>query len=250
MKTRLKNRQTMYLVVTGYCNQDEQQEAIAALPAFQRAYDKFKVYPQQIYAMGQLQQQRSAGQTKTKAKLREAMADAVARAASGVRAYADEKGDLELYEIVNVTPAKLKYGAAIDAVNWAERILKAATEHVADLADYGIDQAQLDAVDLAIDEFSAAIGKPREAIIERRSATQSLPELFAAADQHLARMDDLTDQLEGDFPEFVRDFRNTRVIVNRRGSHKGGGSEVEEVVDTELTQPVVLPNPVEVADAA
>ena len=61
MKTRLKNRQTMYLVVTGYCNQDEQKEAVAALPAFQRAYDKFKVYPQQIYAMGQLQQQTQCG---------------------------------------------------------------------------------------------------------------------------------------------------------------------------------------------
>ena len=177
------------------------------------------------------------------------MPDAVARAASGVRAFADEKDDLELYEIVNVTPAKLKYGAAIDAVNWAERILKAATENVGDLADYGIDQAQLDAADLAIDGFAAAIGKPREAIIERRSATQSLPELFAAADKHLARMDDLTDQLEARFPDFVKDFRNARVIVNRRGSHNGG-SEVEEAADAELTQPVVLPDPAGSGEAA
>ena len=225
MEKRLQNRLNMHRIVTGVCDQPDQKQAVESIPAFLREYTAFKTLSQQITATSRLHQQRSAGITKAKANLRLATADSIVRLASALHAYADVENDLELRETGKLTRSDLKYGPALSAVNRAETILAAATKHLAALADYGVDQTQLDNADLAVDAFSAAIGKPREAIIERRSLTQSLPELFAQADIHLARLDDLTEQLEPNFPAFVKDFRNARVIVNQRATHRTADQE-------------------------
>jgi len=83
-------------------------------------------------------------------------------------------------------------GRAIEAADRADALLELAEEHLGELEPYGINRDRLNQFDDLDGEFSRGIGRPRALIIARKEARQSLPELFALADTHLARMDRLS----------------------------------------------------------
>jgi len=67
-------------------------------------------------------------------------------------------------------------------------------------------------LDDLITEFSESIGRPRAIIKARKQVRDSLPELFAKADEELGHMDRLLVLLEDDYEEFVRGFRANRKV--------------------------------------
>jgi len=97
-----------------------------------------------------------------------------------------------------------------------------------------------------VGRFSAAIGKPRGKITDRKTVTDSLPQLFAQADRHLARLDRLAKLLETTHPEFVLGYRNARLIVSQRGGQTAvaaASSEPAAAAPGQPMLPVLLPPP-------
>ncbi len=250
MNNRQNNKSRMHIGVNKHCSKPEHAEAVAKIPAFQREYDDFKSTSAQIRAEAKKQKTAmSTGITEDKDTLRSNMADMAARVCASIQSYADATGDRELFASVDYTRTSFTGGREIDAANLAEGVLAIGTEKLEVLGDYGVDQAQLDELDDTIEGFSNAIGKPRAKISERKTVTDSLPDLFAKADKHLEQMDRLTKQLEVSFAEFVQGYRNARIIVDYRTPGKKGegenAAEVEGSETTEPMQPVVLPDPVD-----
>ena len=108
------------------------------------------------------------------------------------------------------------------------------SDTAAALAPHGVTTAKLKALQDALKKFSAAVSKPRERITSRKSATERLAKEFRAAEKCLTEgLDLLVDQFEEDYPEFVAEFNNARVVVE--------GPTAKTVV--ELAQPEIKVTP-------
>ena len=236
MNIRQNNKYNMYGVVIDHCSHPDHAAAVGQLAAFQREYNAFAEIPDQINDLARIQEVGSHGKTRHKNGLRRSMGELSADVAASVQAYADVAGDAELFASVDYTVTSFTRGRQAVGANRAEIVLPEATKHLADLADYGVDQAQLDALDEAIEQYSDSIGKPREHIVGRKVATDTLPALFEKADQHLGRLDRLARQLQRQHADFVMGYRNARTIVNTgTGPRRDSRVEVDEEASVAMT---------------
>jgi len=247
MTARQNNKMRMYLSIKHYCSKPENQAAVAKILAFEKEYQGFQSVSEKILNEAMKQQGSiSVGVTEDKDQIRAIMADQASRVAAAVQTWADVTDDLIVFAAVNHTRYDFLAGREIDAANRAEIILTIATSKLGLLGDYGVDQAVLDDLDAVIGRFSAAIGKPRGTIIDRKTATASLPLLFTRADKHLARLDRLAKLLEVTHSEFVLGYRNARLIVTKRGGQTAVVAAAASTAAPAVApiQPVLLPSPV------
>jgi len=173
----------------------------------------------------------SRGVTKDKQAKRRRLAEAALAVAKPARAWALENENAELAQTMAVSETALLRGSAKDATDLSQAVYDAAsvTATAAALVSHGVSSAKLKALQDALKKFAAVVSKPRERITSRKSATERLAAEFQAAQKCLTEgLDLLVEQFEEDYPEFVTEFRNARVVVE-------GPTASNEVV--ELAQP-------------
>ncbi len=119
------------------------------------------------------------------------------------------------------------YGREAAVLALVRDIHAAATEQIANLADYGITQAKLTALKKKIDAFEASLAKPRQQIASGSATTQNLQAQFAEADAILnKRLDKVVFQFKASAPDFFNAYQTARSIVDIRGTRKPNGTVI------------------------
>ena len=100
---------------------------------------------------------------------------------------------------------------------------------IASLPDYGVTEAELTALQTAIDEYKAMESSPRLGIIDRKAATGQIGMLISENSRILKnQLDKLIGQLEEENPEFYRDYFNAREIIDLKGGNGKSNGEVKD----------------------
>lgn len=216
----------MYFSVVSAC---EKHAAVwQALPAFVTAFGEFTDHVDAIRDTAEGQETGIAGNTREKNRARKALADTAYPLGMAIQAWALVSGNAGIGDRVYRPHSDYLRRRDTEAETMARIVLSEGTAHLADLADYGVTQAKLDALSDAADAYHAALTAPRSAITDRSAATAALLEHFAAADKVLKeRMDKLVPILASDTPKFGVDYQNARIIVDSGGGGGGSDGDVE-----------------------
>lgn len=188
-------------------------DAIAGLPAAQRAADEFRDLLADLRDAARKQTD-YAPRGEEKGAKREALADVAVPVAMSVAAWAEEQGDISLADQISFTRSDFVRGREQDALDRASIVFDTATANLAELDEYGVEEDVLAALDAHIDTFANALAQPRHAIAERRAQTERIERLFPQIDRLLTRrLDRLVEQLRG--TTFYSEYQTARTIVDR-----------------------------------
>lgn len=185
--------------------------------AFERCHQRWLERLENIGTLNTQQAQLdSRGVTADKEAKRERLVTATLAVSQAARAWALENENAELAQTMDVSRTALLRSSARTATDLAQRVYDAAsaTATAAVLVPHGVTVAKLKALQDAIKKFTAAMPLPRQKITSRKSARQRLAEEFSAAERCLTEgLDLLIGQFETEFPEFVAEYRNARVVA-------------------------------------
>jgi hypothetical protein len=116
---------------------------------------------------------------------------------------------------VEVTKSSLDRLPDSDLVQTAQRAIDAATANLVALAAYGVTSAETDALAAAKDLFANKKESPREAIVNRKVETLSLPEAISAVRSIFRNeIDKLMTAFKKPEPDFYNGYIASRIIVN------------------------------------
>ena len=187
--------------------------AATTLPALAAASEDLDELLDEIEAQSRKQQARS-GVSLEKAAALQALGEAAFETASAVHACAVAGGNPELAGKVDFGRTELSRGADKTILNRAEDIHESATAVLDSLADYGVTQARLNALDKKIEAFRKAHPTPRLRVNASSAATKQLSKLFPQLAALLRnRVDRLLVQFKESAPEFFNEYRSARVTV-------------------------------------
>ncbi len=222
MKIVQNNKLRSYATVQGVL---ETHEATwAGLPAFVAGVTRFNSIVSEITALAQTQASR-LGATNEKAYALAALGDAAFEVGAAVHAYAVAQEDYALEGRVDFSRSSIVLGREASVVSRCRDIQAVATEHVAELADYGITTAKLTALKKKIDAFEAGMTKPRQQVAESSAATIALAERFKEADEVLNKcLDKLVFQFKTSGPELFNEYQTARSVVDIRGGRKANNA--------------------------
>lgn len=193
------------------------------LPALAELVEQFRAFTNAMIQLGLTQSERNTmGYTLDKDAQLEDMCELTYQLLLKIRPYARKTKNNVLLQAVDYAPTSLRTGAESEIITRCQLIHNQATTHLAGLAAYMVTEAELNAVQAAIDTFKPLSGA-RDAISgERTTATANIPVMMNQAKETLASIDDLVEALVKDSP-FVETYQQVRQVIDRGGS--GGKPE-------------------------
>ena len=162
------------------------------------------------------------GEEEKKVLVRHDYEDEIMRIAGQLCSLADNIGDTNLGAQTELTLAQLDK-LSVDVLEaTGKRISGLATANLAALADYGITQADITALDALTDQFHGVKTAPRKAIATRAGQTKTLPPAVKSVTSLLRNhLDKQMLMFKKSNPEFYAGYQSARVIVDH-GSRKNG----------------------------
>jgi hypothetical protein len=226
MKTRQINKLAAFIALVSVCKQA--QSTWTGLKAFK---DKFQKFSAKVETLSQFKLQQEAGTTgiaAQKQQCREEACAAAAIVAAGVRAWAEDQGDLVTLGKVDYSYSDLLGGRDTASKDRCQTVQDVAEEHVESLGDHGVDADVLEDLQDKIDAYAACISKPREAVATGKTLTAQIEKEFEAADRLLTKgLDELSQKFKKSAPAFHQDYWNARKVVDTaatRDAEEGGAS--------------------------
>ena len=199
---------------------DKTNSVWSNVPAFATAVTDLKAAVSSIGTEAGRQQSPTVGATANKAHARDLLEDAVVELADQLAAFGEASGKPDLPAIVDLNRSDLDRLIDAELLATAKRVSELATENLAGLADYLVTAAEVTHLTSLADSFGKLKTAPREAVVQRSSATVALPEQIAAATRILRRrIDKLMTRFRKLNPDFFAGYRVARVVVDR-GGHK------------------------------
>lgn len=167
----------------------------------------------------QHQQTPVSGAAEEKTATRHDFEDQIILVADQLAALAAKEQDAVLEAQTHLSLAALDKLAVQDLEATGQRIAELATPRLAALADYNITAQDVqDLADLKM-EFHGVRTAPRDAVVERKKQTDTLPELISSLRSILRRrLDRQMTSFKRKQPEFYAGYVAARVIVDRGGS--------------------------------
>lgn len=208
-----ENKRSMYITIKDVLSKSKQ--IWNSLPAFQEAVNEFETTIANIDIQRLIQEGKTTGISEDKQKLSTEMMQLTNEFASTIFAYASKTGNNELMKKVSYSPSKLTNARDTILKDICQLVHSEATNIIAQLADYGKTQADLEKLSKAIDNFNTILAKPRTAIALRKTATTKLVELFKNGDNILKnRLDKLVENFQQSQPKFYKEYKTARIIIN------------------------------------
>lgn len=134
-------------------------------------------------------------------------------------ALASKTTNVSLAAQVDLTRSGVGKLPADDLENTGRRVSAAATANLTALADYGIVQADVTALDALTTRFHGTKTGPRMAIATRAAETATLPDAIDNVTTILRdRLDKQMTKFRASQPEFYAGYQSARVIVSRGGN--------------------------------
>lgn len=178
-----------------------------------------------ITAKAGKQQAPQGGPGDEKTQVRENLEDTVLEIADQLAALAARAGDVNLAAQVAITRSAVGKLSADDLEATARRVSAAAAENLTALADYGIAQPEVAALDALVSRFGGLKTGPRTAIASRAAETATLPDAINHVTTILRdRLDKQMTRFRKTQPEFFAGYQSARAIVWRgsaAGPHAG-----------------------------
>lgn len=196
---------------------------------FSETYTQWTETVQRISDLGLRQSQPIVGVTEGKKVSRKELSKAALDIAKPARAFALATGAYELAAQANVSRTAILRGKDKDAADLCQNVYDAAAAAptALALAPYGVTAAKLKKLQARIDAFSAAAPAPRQKITGRKTVTHRLAQEFRVAEKLLAEgLDLLVDQFEEEFPDFVSDYQNARIVILPPAAQVSGASHI------------------------
>lgn len=149
-----------------------------------------------------------------------AMKETALRLAAAASNYAEDK-ELPAFALqVRLRPVDFDRVRLERRAPIARHLLEALRPAVAQLADYGVTPADLDAFEVEIDAAESAVVSPRNTSVDKKAATVRLHNAVRAASSIFRlRIDLLVRSVRDDYPDFYARYQAARSIVSRPGTH-------------------------------
>lgn len=215
-----------------------QSNQMAMLLAVYHVFKNFNEIPESIPALSKFiaefinrmnlieiahreQEGHSTANAAQKLKEENEMIDLTITLAAAIYVYAMDQGNLELAAKVD-KPASY-YGTLKQSslIAFCRNVLDLAKGLVDQLADYGISQATVDAMEKEIAGFASVIVAPRQRIVSRSEATKRLDALLREQMNLLKhKLDKMMLMFRSSHPNFYQSYKNARIIVNIGTRHK------------------------------
>jgi len=177
------------------------------------------------------QETATEGEAEVKRQAQQDLEEKIIEIADQLYALAVKNNDVSLQAQSHLTLSILDGLDPEKLVEKAGDISALATANLAALADYGVAQADVTALDTLTGNFSKVKTAPRTAISNRAGQTATLSGAIRDNQSLLRRqLDKQMTKFKKTNPEFYAGYQAARVIVNRRSHHTG-------------TQPAPAPTP-------
>ncbi len=213
MTDNQENKLSMGLVVQNVVNSNN--EIWRELIAFVNAFSDFEEIITEILSNRVVQEADTKGVTLDKQRAEEILIAKTLMVSAGTYAYAVDNNNDTLREKINYSPSSLRKARDTILRDMCQLIHDEVKKEIGNLEEYGILPADLTDLQNKINLYYNAISEPREAITDRKTATQELVILFGRVDDVLKeRMDKLMIMFRDSHPLFYRQYVNARMIVD------------------------------------
>jgi len=164
------------------------------------------------------------GATADKNTQEELLVDSIFEVSSGVYAMAVRKGDATLQQKVKYTEGDLQTAREGALVTIGKSVAALARENLTALADYGIDEVTVKALEESTARFKSLVSTPRADIAQRKAAQARLKGLFTETSGLLNnQLDRLLVKFKNGEPGFYNAYMNARIIVDHGIRHEKPG---------------------------
>jgi len=213
MNARQESKLNMFRTVEKHV--DDNPSVVAAVPAFQTAFTKFKTKIARIIDTEQQKDVNLTGISADKQVSKQQLCERATDVAQIVSAFASATGDNTLKQEVNFSLTALQKTRDDQLAPRCQNIHDRAQTNLAALADYGITAAMLANLQTAIQSYAARAPQPRAAVSNRKTLQANLENLFKEADEILTdQMDDLVPALKTAHPDWVQTYQSAREILD------------------------------------
>lgn len=220
MNKRVYIKQAMYRVVLSVIAQH--QPIWGGLGAFAGKYNQLVMAVDALDELAHRQQELTVGLTADKNKNRKILTGLLLENAGILSGYAQDTQAVDLQTEIKALRKDISRIPEAELAIKADRLQQLLTVHLTDLADFGFDQAKMDAFAEAIDNWNACVGDPRAAIVVRKSYTQQLMEQIRLIDETLKEgWDQIMISFRKTNVAFYKQYKNARRLVDKRGKSNG-----------------------------
>ncbi len=198
---------------------DDQKTLWEGIPAFADAVSRVETGTAVIREKAG--EQVPTGDAAEKAAAKLALEETMLHVADQLSALAAKTQDHLLGAKVEISKSAADRLADSDLLVFAKGVSGAAAENAAVLAsDYLVTAAELTVLGAAITKFDSMKTSPRDAVVQRRVATLSLPEAIVfVRGIYRNELDKMMTRFKKTEPEFYKAYFAARVIVDRAATH-------------------------------
>lgn len=190
----------------------------SSFPAFSSLVGEFSGKLQELENLSLQQGTALPGVTAAKNDLRKKTTEKARVLIGALKAFSLFNGSADLAERVDVTQSDLNQMGHLMFKNQLDAILLLCTEHLSELSDYGVDQVKIDELQVLRDECAEVFGTPRQAIVDRKTVTESIRQRVISLDALLKKgIDALMISFKSTAPDFYFHYKAARVIVDLKG---------------------------------
>lgn len=195
----------------------ENNSAWAGFPAFETAVQQFSDKVDLLEHSGYNQAFALVGVSALRNSRREAAAERFQAIASSITAYAVVNNRPEVIAQMKINRSDLIFCSTLRMLQQMDVVIARGTEHLGELAPYGIDQGVLDELIATREELNILLTSPRKAITDRKLITRQLSMLSKDINDLLRfRLDNLMEMIKFEHPDFFRAYHNARVVIDHR----------------------------------
>ena len=210
---------TMYRAVQTHC--DANGAITSTNLAFTTAYADFVTQISKLQGSETVVSKQTKGVAKDKQSLRLKLCRTTTDLAALVFAYASKTKNQVLQQQVNYSYSDLEKIKDEMIAPACQNILEAANANLAALADYGVTNPMLTALQTDIDNYTNASQSPQAAKATKQTENAKMKDTIKLADDVLKnQMDKLVVNFKAANPDFVDTYFNVRVIIDPTGGSK------------------------------
>jgi hypothetical protein len=211
MTDRELNRFSMYESVDDYVLQT--LSVTKTIHMFTETHSAFHDCILQVRAKRVVQEVDKTGITARKNEMRADIIKKVLDILRKIEAFAVVGGNVQLEKEVHYNESQMKDTPDSILYDICMVIHEKAKENLEGLNSFGITEAVISDFKNNITNFGETIPKPRAGRVTNKGATSDLKEIFSKADKLLIKMDALVEVVRMTEPEFYKNYKNSRIVV-------------------------------------
>ncbi len=183
---------------------------------FALSFDLFTQKVQLIQSFSKMQTAEIIGTTSAKNEKKKELISLILFFEQRLKSFASANNNIGLYDSLGFNSTRLKYMHDSNLPVVAGTLIQLADEYYDPLTSYGITGEWLTNFKNIAENFSSELLKPRNAIMQKKLATEALSALFKEADTILRdRLDNDIIVFKADNPDFFNQYFMARIIADK-----------------------------------